>query len=156
MNRTLSIPEWHRMAQEGIMLPVRIPLTGWSMEPLIRMDIDFVTVMPLETKPQIGDIVLFMDQDRKRYVMHRVWSLKDQEILTWGDNCLKPDEWLPINAVWGKAVQIERGKRKIETNPEKGMKWARFWHQAGKIYRPYIKLKYSLKSRIDKMKAWVK
>ena len=156
MNKTLSISEWHQLAQEGTKLPVRIPLSGWSMDPLIRGNRDLVTITPMETMPQIGDIVLFADPYKDRYVMHRVWALKDQEILTWGDNCPRPDGWLPIDAVWGKAVRIERGNRIIETNAAKGMAWARFWHQAGKVYRPYIRYKYALKSRIENMKAWVK
>ena len=156
MNRTLSIPEWHRLAQEGTKLPVRIPLSGWSMDPLIRGGRDLITVVPLEEKPQIGDIVLFAEPKGERYVMHRVWDLNNDEILTWGDNCLRPDGWLPINAVWGKAVLIERGERNIRTDPARGMKWARFWHQAGKIYRPYIKCKYALRSRIEKLRVWVK
>ena len=150
MYKTLSIPEWHRLTKEGTKLPVRITLRGWSMEPLIRMNTDYVTVMPLDTLPQIGDIVLFADQNGTRYVIHRVWDMNNQNVLTWGDNCLAPDGWIPIEEVLGKIVLIERGKRKIQTNPVKGVKWARFWHQAGKVYRPYIKYKYALKNRIEK------
>ena len=156
MNKTLSIPEWHHLAEEGTKLPVRIPLAGWSMDPLIRGNRDLVTVVPLDDKPQVGDIVLFTDPKGKRYVMHRIWALKENKILTWGDNCLSPDGWLPLEDVWGKAVLIERGKRKMVPDPVWGMKWARFWHQAGKIYRPYIRFKYALKSRIDKLRVWVK
>ena len=156
MNRTLSVTEWHCLAREGTKLPVRIPLAGWSMDPLIRGERDLVTVIPLDAIPQIGDIVLLSDRNRDRYVMHRVWALNNDEILTWGDNCLRPDGWLPLEDVWGKAVLIERGNRKIVPDPARGMKWARFWHQAGKIYRPYIKCKYTLKSRIEKLRVWVK
>ena len=156
MNRTFSVPEWHRLAQDGTKIPVRIPLSGWSMEPLIRMNKDIVTSIPLEEIPQIGDIVLFADQKQGRYVVHRVWSLNDGKILTWGDNCPAPDNWLPLEDVWGKAVLIERGKRKIQPNPAKGMKWAGFWHWAGTVYRPYIRFKNAVRDKIDRMRAWVK
>ena len=156
MNRKLSIPEWHQLAQEGTNIPVRIPLSGWSMVPLIRVNRDLVTVIPLDTTPQIGDIVMFSEQDGKRYVMHRVWDIKDGEVLTWGDNCLRPDGWIPLKNLWGKAVLIERGKRKIRPDAAKGIKWARFWHQAGIIYRPYIRCKYALKNKIDQLRVRVK
>lgn len=155
MNRKLSIPEWHELAQNGTKIPVRILLNGWSMEPLIRMNKDYVTIVPLDTTPQIGDIVMFEDQNGERFITHRVWNLDDQRVLTWGDNCLNPDGWLPAGCVWGKIVLIERGKRKIRPNPEKGMKWARFWHHAGKIYRLYIRGKYRLKSILEKTGMWV-
>lgn len=156
MKKSLSVPEWHQLAQEGIKIPVRIPLNGWSMEPLIRMNKDLVTVIPLDAAPKIGDIVMFADQNETRFVMHRVWRLNDHEILTWGDNCPKPDGWLHLDRIWGKAVLIERGKRKIEPDPKKGMRWARIWHHAGKVYRPCIKCKNAIRSGLDKIGALVK
>ena len=132
------------------------PAVRVDMEPLIRMNKDIVTIIPLEEIPQIGDIVLFADQKQGRYVVHRVWSLNDGKILTWGDNCPAPDNWLPLEDVWGKAVLIERGKRKIQPNPAKGMKWAGFWHWAGTVYRPYIRFKNAVRDKIDRMRAWVK
>ena len=156
MNKSLSISEWHQLAQNGTKIPVRILLNGWSMEPLIRMDKDYITVVPLDKIPTIGDIVMFEDKNREQYITHRVWDVKDQEVLTWGDNCLNPDGWLPLDCVWGKIVQIERGKKKIQPNPEKGLRWARFWHHASKIYRPCIRWKNAIRSRIDKFRTWVK
>lgn len=156
MNKSLSIPEWHQLAQEGTKIPVRITLNGWSMEPLIRMDKDYVTVVPSETTPQIGDIVMFQEPNRKRFVMHRVWDLKEQKVLTWGDNCLEPDGWIPLDAVWGRITLIERGRRRIQPNPAKGIRWARFWHHAAKIYRPYIQCKNKLRNILEKTGMWVK
>ena len=149
MNRTLSIPEWHRLAQEGTNLPVRIPLMGWSMFPLVRYNKDLVTVVPIDNHWQVGDIVLLIQAEEK-YVMHRVWEIKDHSILTWGDNCLCPDNWMPIEDIWGKAVLIERGKRKIKPNPKKGIKWARFWHWAGKYFQICYKYYSAIKCRIKK------
>ena len=133
--RTIGIPEWHAMALQGDAPPVRIPVHGNSMFPLIRMDRDYVTIQPLTDAPGIGDIVLFHDPKRERYVVHRVWDIRDGRFLTWGDNCLGPDGWLPQERIWGKIILVERGKRQIKTNPKKGMLLARFWHPAGKVYR---------------------
>jgi len=135
MTKSLSIPEWHRMAKEGTAPPVRIRLNGTSMFPLVRMNKDFVTIIPLEREPVVGDIVLFNEPETGRYVVHRVWEIRDDEIRTWGDNYYKPDAWIPKSSVWGKVSLIERGRRCIKPNPQKGIRWAKFWHKAGNIYR---------------------
>ena len=46
------------------------------MSPLIRYKKDYVTIIPLEAPPVSGDIVLFADFTRDRYVMHRVWKVR--------------------------------------------------------------------------------
>ncbi len=152
MNRTISIPEWHQMALTGDAPPVHIQLNGYSMNPIIRGYQDYVTVIPLDDQPRIGDIVLFCEPGTERYVVHRVWEKKDGKILTWGDNCIKPDGWLPAGAIWGKISLIERGKREIQPNPEKGLIWAKFWHQAGKVYRLFQRYKAGIMRRIRKVK----
>ena len=134
MNRTISIPEWHRMATEGTAPPVRIMLNGGSMFPLIRWNRDYVTIIPLKENPAAGDIILFTEPGNERYIVHRVWEWKDGEALTWGDNCPKPDGWIPQEYIWGKVIRIERGRRTIVPNPRKGMRWAAFWHHTRKYY----------------------
>ena len=143
------------MAMDGTLLPVRIPLMGYSMFPLVRYNRDLVTIMPVTDIPEIGNIVLFPGRKKDLYVMHRVWDINDQMILTWGDNCPAPDRWIPIDMIWGKAVLIERGRKKIHPDPEKGMKWAKFWHQAGKVYRLYNRYKDGLDRRIKKLRREV-
>ena len=153
MNRSYSIPQWHQMALEGNAPPVRILLHGSSMFPLIRVKRDYVTVVQPEEIPVRGDIVLFSDPGRTRYVVHRVWAVKDGEVLTWGDNCLNPDGWLSAESVWGKIVLIERGGWKIKPDPRKGICWAVFWHHAGKGYRLCQKVKRGVFHRIRKLKS---
>ena len=141
MKRTLSVTEWHLLAEEGNAPPVRIQLQGNSMFPLIRVNRDYVTVAAPDGEFAVGDIVLFADEKRDRYVMHRVWEVKEDRILTWGDNCDGPDGWLPLSAVWGKTVLIERGRRRIVPEPKKGMRRAKLWHRLGKVYRFAAKVK---------------
>ncbi len=144
MQKSLSIPEWHRLIDEGNAPPVRIQLGGYSMSPLIRYQKDYVTIIPLEAPPIAGDIVLFSDPERERYVMHRVWKVKDDKALTWGDNCDQTDGWISMNQIWGKAVQVERGDKIIYMNARKGMRWAAFWHPVGKVYRFAYRVKKAL------------
>ena len=105
------------------------------MFPLVRWNRDYVTIMPFDREIVLGDIVLFNEPETGRYVVHRVWEIKNNMVLTWGDHCDRPDGWIPQSCVWGKVNLIERGKRQIRPNPKKGLHWAKFWHKAGKVYR---------------------
>ena len=133
--RQIDIDEWHKLAQEGTSVSVRTLIRGNSMFPLIRINKDYATISPLEERPEVGDIVLFSDPAKKRYVIHRAWQIDGDRILTWGDNCPEPDGWMPMENIWGKVVLVERGKRKIEPDRKAGMALARFWHPVGKIWR---------------------
>ena len=148
MIRSLSIMEWHRLALADSAPPIRITLNGGSMHPLIRWNRDHVTITAMEKEPIIGDIVLFCEPGTGRYVVHRVWDIKNGMVLTWGDNCSLPDGWLPQGAIWGKVVKIERGKQIITPNAQKGVLWAKIWHHGGKLYRFFHRVKSGLLRRI--------
>ena len=152
MNRSLSIPEWHQMAIGGTAPPVRIQLNGGSMFPLIRMNKDYVTIVPPDRILIPGDVVLFSEAHMERYVVHRVWEIQDGQVLTWGDNCLQPDAWISMDAIWGRVVLIERGMREIKPDPEKGLRWAKFWHHGTKVYRLYKRYRDGIVRRIKKLK----
>ena len=129
MKISVSIPEWHKLALEDKAPPVRILIHGGSMFPLIRMDRDYVTIEPMKGMPETGDIVLFPDESTNdRYVLHRVWRTEEDKVLTWGDSCPAPDPWMPAEAIWGRAVLIERGNRQIRPDPVRGLRHARAWH----------------------------
>lgn len=151
MIKSLSISEWCQMAQKDSAPPVRIQLAGTSMFPLVRYKRDYVTVVPIEGMPKIGEIVLFPDHSRDLYVMHRVWKIQSDMVMTWGDNCINPDGWLPAKEILGKVVLIERGNKKIKANPYKGIKWATFWHHAGKAYRLWEKIKGKIPAKVKKI-----
>ena len=150
MKKTISIPEWHQMAENGDAPPVRIQLNGSSMFPLVRMNRDYVTVVPLNELPVIGDIVMFCEPDTGRYVVHRVWEMKEGQIRTWGDQCAYPDRWMSPDAIWGKVTLIERGKRKIITDPDKGMRWAKIWHHFSRPYRIFDRYRQAIMGRVKK------
>jgi len=136
MKKMLSVAEWHQMALEGTAPVMRIMLEGCSMDPLIRIRKDYVSIIQAKAPFKAGNIVLFADPNKaERYVVHRIWRTKDDSVLTWGDNCPKPDGWIPAGNVWGKVVLIERGERRIKPHPKTGLIWAWIWHQAMKIYR---------------------
>ena len=124
----LSLEEWCQLAKEGIAVPITTPLRWISMEPMIRVNRDPVTFIPVSRDLIPGDVVLFERQDGA-YVCHRVFKILDNgnTILTWGDNAEQPDEPVPRSAVFGLAVSYERdGKRYTLDSDEqrrKGLKW---------------------------------
>ena len=134
-HKSLSIPEWHDLALQGVNVPTRILIGGRSMFPLVRYQKDYVSIIPVSGTLSVGDIVLIADPARKRYVIHRAWQIEEGRILTWGDNCPAPDGWMPMDRIWGKVVLVERGKRTITPDRDAGMRLARFWHPVGKIWR---------------------
>lgn len=146
--RSLSIPKWHEMALTGVKLPVRIMIGGTSMEPVIRCNKDYVNIIPASDNFSIGDIVLLSDPRKERYFLHRVWDIKNGQVLTWGDNCVGPDGWIPSEYVWGKVVSIERNGRKIIPDANKGIKWAKLWHHTVEPYRILKKIKGGIARRV--------
>ena len=57
--RQMSIAQWRALAGEGTVIPMRIPLEGDSMRPLIRRGRDPVTIVPLSRALKRGDVVCF-------------------------------------------------------------------------------------------------
>ena len=148
MNKTISIPEWCELAKEGTAPSVRIQLNGVSMYPLVRMNLDYVTVSQIRETPVAGDIVLFINLNTERYVVHRIWKVENGKVLTWGDNCPAPDGWFPMDTVLGKIVLVERGKRIIHPDPKKGLRWAAIWHKIKPGYYFGWRIKQGIVRRI--------
>lgn len=114
----LSVAQWHDMGLSGKPIPMCVPVKGVSMYPLIRGNRDKVIINFAQRPPVRGDVVLFYDPRRERYVLHRLWDIAPGRVLTWGDNCPYPDGWMKAEYVWGIAASVKRGKRLIrfETN----------------------------------------
>ncbi len=151
VKRSLSIPEWHRLAQAGETIPVRTLIHGNSMYPSVRMDRDYVTILPVRERVEAGDIVLFIDPYLDRFVLHRVWRVRGDQVLTWGDNCPRPDREMPLEAVCGLVTLIERGRLKIRPRRGRGLALARFWHVAGRGYRFGRRCVRSLRYRLGRL-----
>lgn len=105
--RQISIDRWYSLVDQGIVLPMCIPLEGDSMGPLIRRNRDLVHILPLGRPLKRGDVVLF-ELPPGRYVVHRVYQIKEGYVQTFGDHCWNPDPWIPADAVLGVAVMVDR------------------------------------------------
>ena len=135
--RSISLAQWCALAREDAAPPVTICLEGDSMRPLIRRGRDPVTIAPLQRKIRKGDVVLFTLGDG-RYVIHRVWKLKDGFVRTFGDNCVNPEPWFPESQVLGQVVRFSRSGRAHRLDTRAARLWGRAWlaiHPARTMYR---------------------
>lgn len=124
----LSVHEWSKLAGQGVCVPVETVLHGTSMEPLIRCKRDVVTIVPTDRALTAGQIILFARGDG-HYVVHRLYRINEAEqmVQTWGDNCFRPDEPVPVSAVLGIAVSLRRNGKDTSLvtreQCDRGMKW---------------------------------
>lgn len=123
--RSIPMEAWCRLAREGCAPPVTICLEGDSMRPLIRRGKDPVTIIPLQRPLIKGDVVLF--RLGERYIVHRVWKLRDDMVRTFGDNCWNPEPWFPVNQVLGQVVRYVRDGRTHRLDTPSARAWGRLW-----------------------------
>ena len=139
--KTRSIPmeQWCALAREGAAPPVTICLEGDSMRPLIRRGKDPVTIVPLRRELMKGDVVLF--RLGERYVVHRVWQLKEGLVRTFGDNCWNPEPWFPEEQVLGQVMRYARGGRTHRLDTPAARAWGRMWMAIHPIRLCYKRLR---------------
>ena len=125
----LSLEKWRELGANGVAIPIKMPLHGTSMKPLIRPEKDVVTIIPLAREPMVGDIVLFRRSDGKN-IAHRVHKVFPDGIQTWGDNCFLPDAPIKREDVYGLIVSMEKhGRtRPLDTDRQRtyGVRWMKY------------------------------
>jgi signal peptidase I len=96
---------------------LRFKVTGNCMWPMIQKG-DWVIVEPILTDPgiQIGEIVL-MDRGVD-FVIHRLVSINNCEVITQGDWSRSPDPPMKREKILGKVIQIDKSWCRLRlTNP---------------------------------------
>lgn len=134
--RSIPMEAWCALAREGAAPPVTICLEGDSMRPLIRRGRDPVTIVPLQRVLKKGDVVLF--KLGERYIVHRVWRMKERFVQTFGDNCWNPEPWFPQEQVLGQVVRLVRNGRTVRLDTRLARGWGRMWlgiHPIRKCYK---------------------
>lgn len=145
--RSISVKDWRRLALEGNDIPIQIGLQGDSMRPLVRRQIDPVTIVPLRRPVRRGDVVLFAD-DAGRYVVHRVWKQTNGCVTTLGDHCMRPDAPLNGDQIWGLVVKVARGGRTIPLDNAPARFAGRIWMALLPVRVVYYKIRNFQKRRI--------
>ena len=124
-SRSISMQTWCELARDGAAPAVTICLEGDSMRPLIRRGKDPVTIVPLSRPLRKGDVVLF--RLGEKYIVHRVWQLKDGMVRTFGDNCWNPEPWFPEQQVLGLVVKYRRNGRIHQLDTFAARTWGKLW-----------------------------
>ena len=134
--RTIPMEQWCALARENVAPPVTICLEGESMRPLIRKGRDPVTIVPVRGEMKKGDVVLFTLGDG-RYVVHRVWRLREGLVRTLGDNCVNPEPWFPRAQVLGQVVRFSRNGHAFRLDTPAARAFGRVWMVLFPIRRGY-------------------
>ena len=150
--RYLSIAQWYALCQSGTVLPMCIPLDGDSMRPLIRRRSDRVSIVPLTRPLQRGDVVLF-EHPAGRYVVHRIYRMRDDSVQTLGDHCWNPDPWMPQSCVLGLATQFERDGRTFALDSDHARRMGRIWMKVLPLRRFWWKMR-ALAGRVLRKLGW--
>lgn len=117
MANAVLLPEVIRMISEGH--TVTLPLRGFSMRPFLEDGRD----KALLAKPEqvnVGDAVLAEISD-KRYVLHRIISIKGDHVTLRGDGNLANEE-CRLTDIKAKAIAFYR-KGRDKADPVTGRKW---------------------------------
>lgn len=134
--RTIPMEQWCALARENVAPPVTICLEGESMRPLIRKGRDPVTIVPVRGEMKKGDVVLFTLGDG-RYVVHRVWRLREGLVRTLGDNCVNPEPWFPRTQVLGQVVRFSRNGHVFRLDTPAARAFGRVWMALFPMRRGY-------------------
>lgn len=142
---TFTLEQWNSTKDDVGMtpIPVWIRVTSSSMMPLIRPFRDDVMVVSLRQNDlKVGDIVLysgkFLGGD---YCLHRLHKIEGDRVQTFGDENLKPDDWMPQTCIMGKAVIIRRGWLTINCESPYWQRLFRLW-QLLLPFRPLLLLPF--------------
>ncbi len=130
-----QMKRYHELSKRPKILPVIIPLiitgftayiilnqliflaiiTSGSMSPSLEVK-DLVLIQNVKIDPQQGDIIMFKTKAATMPVIHRIYSVSEDEIKTKGDAAEFADEWiLKKEQIQGQAVLFQ-GKPIIVKN----------------------------------------
>ena len=69
----------------------RLPVTGYSMMPMLRNRTDSVELRRLDAQPKMGDIIFYRRKNGP-FVLHRIVALGDGGYICCGDNQAAPEQ----------------------------------------------------------------
>ena len=116
-------------------------VTGTSMWPLIRHGHDSVRLGSLHRLPCRGDLLLLKSPEpHNRYILHRVYRVSADAVITLGDSRVQPDPPVPLNCVIGRVEAVIRNGREYSCDGPLLRAYAWFWALALPARRPLLRL----------------
>ena len=120
---------------------VRFTVVGRSMWPLIRHGHDSVRLGSLHRLPCRGDLLLLKSTEpHNRYILHRVYRVSANAVITLGDSRVQPDPPVPLNCVIGRVEAVIRNGREYSCDGPLLRAYAWFWALALPARRPLLRL----------------
>jgi len=102
------LPVVNEMIQSG--RKAVIPVTGNSMRPFIAGNRDKV-ILDKAKRLKKGDVILFRNRHGD-YILHRIYSVRNNRYKTIGDYCIKGDGLVEPESIIGVAIAfLRKGKR---------------------------------------------
>ncbi len=124
---------------------------GKSMEPLLHEGKTKVLISPLESEPELGDIVLWHRKDG-RYVLHRVIGESEKHYLLRGDNCIRVDHAVKRRVI-GVVTDIYRNGRWFPVTDRRYLAYVRIWSAIFPLRKMCVSLRDKIKSPLGKIRS---
>lgn len=123
----ISLKDIYPVINEKLMSggSVEIPITGTSMNPLLKMNRDTVTIKKFDSY-DIGDIV-FYRRDNGSFVLHRIIDRDDNGFILCGDNQTIKEYGITNRHIIAKVVLIKRKDKIITPQSRKYLLYKKFW-----------------------------
>jgi len=87
---------------------IKFKATGGSMFPIIR-DGDIITISPyIDNKPEVGDMVAFVDSNTRNLIVHRIIRLSSKRFISKGDSCFNKDRTQFLSNILGYVSDIDQ------------------------------------------------
>ena len=99
---------------------------GVSMRPLFKENRDLVTVRVFDGRLKKYDVPLYRRGD-KRYVLHRIIEVRDNDYVIRGDNTFAK-EYVSDNAIIGVLTEFKRKGKDCSVDSRGYRFYARFWN----------------------------
>lgn len=120
----------------------RLPVTGFSMLPLLCPGRDQVVLAELDRRPRPGDMILYR-RDSGRYVLHRVIRQMGDGWLCCGDNQWRPEPVALRQMLAVVTGVVRRGRSRALEGPRYGL-YVWLWVGLFPLRRGYIALRRAL------------
>ena len=117
----------------------RLPVTGYSMEPMLRHGKDAVYLRPVDPRQEKGDLILYRRRNGS-FVLHRIISLHPEGYICSGDN-----QWDWEFVSHSQLLAVENGfqrRGKTYAHDHPGYRFYRFlWVELFCLRWPYIRIR---------------
>jgi len=116
---------------------------GTSMMPLIKQGRDLVVIIrPPEGRLKKYDVPLYKIGKSRRYVLHRILKVRQQDYVIRGDNCLNKEYGISDKDIIGVLSKVIRKGREISVEDKGYRVYVRFWCMIFPLRWVYMEIRH--------------